>query len=394
MEKSRNLYEIIKKLDIPDSMRKKAEEKYNNLAKELNKSGIQVEIYPQGSFALGTVVRPFTEGKDVEYDLDFICQELYNKSNVTPKHVKKCIEEILKKNGRRVNEDDTCWTIDYANVQENLGFKIDVVPAVKEDEKEKQKLLKSNVNPNYAQNAIAITRIKNKEIYQWDASNAKGYTNWFNDINEPFLKFALSERAKQHFFSIEKLPEIDKKSNLQRVIQILKRHRDIFFYRATKKEQEQNKPNSSIITTIVAQICKGYNPNTSLYDLLKYVVSELEIYSQLLEQEQSVFSYNNVNRIWIKKENEQWYIPNPVNPYNNLAGDWDDETAKKFFKWVRALKQDLILSVDYNDEKYYIAMKNAFGDEFIDDNIKEFTFLNNSEKSITTSNTKPWSNYE
>ena len=394
MDKSRNLYEIIKKLDIPDSMRKNAKEKYENLAKELNASGIQVEIYPQGSFALGTVVRPFTKGKDVDYDLDFICQEIHNKNNVTPKYIKKCIEESLRKNGRKVDEDNTCWTIDYANIQENLGFKIDVVPAVEEDEQEKQKLFNSSVDPNYVQYAIAITKTEDKEIYKWDASNAKGYTNWFNDINEPFLKVALNERAKQYYSSIEKLPEIDKKSNLQRVIQILKRHRDIFFYRATKKDGEENKPSSSVITTIVAQICKGYNPNSSLYDLLKYVISELEIYSQLLEKEQSVFSYNNLNRIWIKKENKQWYISNPVNPYNNLAGDWDDETAEKFFKWIRILKQDLVVSVDYNDERYYIAMKNAFGDEFIDSNIKEFTFLKNSEKPVSTSNTKPWRNCE
>ena len=132
MDKSKRLYEIIKKLDIPDSMRKNAKEKYENLARELSENGIDVEIYPQGSFALGTVVRPFTKGKDVDYDLDFICQEMYTKSNIKPEQVKKCIEEILKKNGRNVQEDNTCWTIDYANIQEHLGFNIDVVPAVDE----------------------------------------------------------------------------------------------------------------------------------------------------------------------------------------------------------------------------------------------------------------------
>lgn len=386
MDKSRNLYEIIKKLDIPDSMRENAEEKYLTLARELNESGIKVEIYPQGSFALGTVVRPFTKGKDVEYDLDFICQELYDKNKISPEYVKKCIEEILRKNGRKVSEDNTCWIVDYANVQENLGFKIDVVPAIDEEEIEKQRLLNANVDLNYSQYAIAITNTEDKKQYDWGKSNAKGYTKWFNDINESFLKVALEERSKQFFSNIEKLPEIDKKSNLQRIIQILKRHRDIYFYRAN----QENKPSSAIITTIVAQICKGYNPNTNLYNLLKYVINELEEYSKLLEQDQSIFSFNNINRNWIKKKDNQWYIPNPVNPYNNLAGSWNDDMASKFFKWISILKRDLVLSADYDDEKYYVAMKEAFGDEFIDSNIKEFSFLKTNQKPIITSNTKPW----
>lgn len=386
MDKSKRLYEIIKKLDIPDSMRKNAKEKYENLARELSENGIDVEIYPQGSFALGTVVRPFTKGKDVDYDLDFICQEMYTKSNIKPEQVKKCIEEILKRNGRNVQEDNTCWTIDYANIQEHLGFNIDVVPAVDEEELKKQDLINFGVNPDYAKYAIAITNTEDKRIYSWDSSNAKGYTNWFLDINEPFLKIALEERAKEYYSSIEELPEIDKKSNLQRVIQIIKRHRDIYFYRAN----EENRPNSAIITTLVAQICKGYNPNSNLYELLKYTVNELEIYSQLLEQRAEVFLERNNGRYVLKKEGAQWYIPNPVNPKNNLAGNWDDNIAYTFFRWIKVLKEDLILSVDYNDERYYIAMKNAFGDEFIDNNLKDFSFLTNNEKPIITSNTRPW----
>lgn len=30
-------------------------------------------MYPQGSFAIGTVVRPNVKNPDANYDLDFIC---------------------------------------------------------------------------------------------------------------------------------------------------------------------------------------------------------------------------------------------------------------------------------------------------------------------------------
>lgn len=31
------------------------------------------DIFPQGSFSLGTVVRPYRESKEMDYDLDFVC---------------------------------------------------------------------------------------------------------------------------------------------------------------------------------------------------------------------------------------------------------------------------------------------------------------------------------
>ena len=80
-DKNRNLEEIIKKIDITETMAENAESKYKAVARELCAKGLDVDIYPQGSFALGTVVRPFTEGKDVDYDLDFICEINQKKEN-------------------------------------------------------------------------------------------------------------------------------------------------------------------------------------------------------------------------------------------------------------------------------------------------------------------------
>ena len=272
-DKNRNLEEIIKKIDITETMAENAESKYKAVARELCAKGLDVDIYPQGSFALGTVVRPFTEGKDVDYDLDFICEINQKKENSKPKEIKNSVGDVLINSGRTVREDDTCWIIDYANIQDNIGFKLDIVPAVQEESEVIRNLIAQGVLEQYANTALAIT-IKKNNVYNWGNSNAKGYTKWFQDINAPFLDYKKREKKGIFEASIEDVPNTTQKSNLQRVIQILKRHRDIYYYNI----RENDKPSSAIITTLVARIGEFANPNLPLLELLEFIIKELNIY--------------------------------------------------------------------------------------------------------------------
>jgi len=68
------LIKICEKLNLSELLYEKLKERYNNISTyltsfpELN----DVEIYPQGSIAIGTTVKPI--GQD-EYDLDFVCEK-------------------------------------------------------------------------------------------------------------------------------------------------------------------------------------------------------------------------------------------------------------------------------------------------------------------------------
>lgn len=384
--KSRNLEEIIKKIDITDTMAENAEQKYKAVAKELCEKGLEVNIYPQGSFALGTVVRPFTEGKDVDYDLDFICEVDKIKQMTFPYDVKNSVGDILKDSGRKVKEDDTCWTIDYANIQENIGFKLDIVPAVLEEKEFVNSLVINGVNPQYANTAIAITNKIGESTYKWGNGNAKGYTKWFQDINEPFLRHKEEERKKIFESSIENIPNIPQKSNLQRVIQILKRHRDIYYYNI----QEKDKPNSAIITTLVAKIAQIANPNLSLLELLEFVINELNVYSKLQFQEHTLFLAENINKYTIRKNGNEWIIPNPVNPENNLASSWTSKTATLFFRWIIEVKKDLVISKDYDEEKYIVALKNGLGNNLVEQSLNDLDLTGITKTPIQITEVKPW----
>ena len=62
-------------LDIPESKYLEAKSRYEAVGKWLGQEGTDlskydIEIYPQGSFRLGTVVKPI--GRD-EYDIDLVC---------------------------------------------------------------------------------------------------------------------------------------------------------------------------------------------------------------------------------------------------------------------------------------------------------------------------------
>ena len=61
----------------------------------------------------------------------------------------------------------------------------------------------------------------------------------------------------------------EKKSPLQRVVQILKRHRDLMF------NGDESKPISIIITTLAA---RAYNKETDVLDALVNVVNSMERY--------------------------------------------------------------------------------------------------------------------
>src|SRR5439155_4403350 len=82
-------------LDIPDHLYENAVVEYedvgNWLADETSALASYVpEIYPQGSFRLGTVVRPIVH--EDEYDIDLVCQLRIAKQSTTQADLKSMVE--------------------------------------------------------------------------------------------------------------------------------------------------------------------------------------------------------------------------------------------------------------------------------------------------------------
>ena len=370
-ERQKDILSIISSLDISPTMYKNAVEKYNAITKFLNDYGIDADMYPQGSFAFGTVIRPNAKNHSASYDLDFICQIHGSRVDYSPSELRQIVEDALRSNGiygGKLTVYKECFTIEYADVND-IGFTIDIVPAIDETIENKNRLINKSLEPELIETAIAIPKHNGESNYSWLTNNPKGLRAWFDTKNEPFL-IASRSAYREHLFatnrvlfeSIEEIPHELDRSALQRVIQILKYHRDVFY--AKIDDGDEIKPISAIINVVTTKIASRHNPNCSVFELLEYVLNELNIYSQ-----QQILSFKDFTRIYSNYTvfsclDGKWYISNPANPEDNLADKWNqnERIPTYFFRWVKAVKDDLIESLQQDDEqRFRTSIENGFG---------------------------------
>lgn len=366
-ERQKDFLSVVEKLDISPTQFKNAKKKYENLAMFLNEKGIEASIYPQGSFALGTVIRPIKKGNNPSYDLDCICQVSGTKADYTPSELRNLIEKTLKSSsayGGKLVKWEECFTIEYADVN-GVGFSIDLVPAVDDSSDTKNGLIQKGLSPRIVDTSIAIPRQNSEKSYNWISNNPKGFKKWFDDINISYLEYAkqyhsdfLHERA-----SIEEIPNEIKRSALQRVVQILKYQRDVYYSKLTTGDDI--KPVSALITTIVARIASEYQKkNCSIFELLEYVLKRLEmcIHQTNMTLEEYVLQYDDSPVL--SYVNGKWVVSNPADPDDNLADKWNDDSRIPdiFFKWISTIKRDLFELMNQNDDKQFgVFMENSFG---------------------------------
>jgi hypothetical protein len=326
-------------LDIPPSKYKQAVERYEAVGRHLEGGVYSYSIgtpaiYPQGSFRLGTITRPFREGKDADYDIDLVCDIRSVKTKVTPTMVKREVGDRLKtdKNYQRMldKEGRRCWTLEYADEEDGVGFHLDVLPAIPEASIQRLLIEAIGVSSDLTQHSIAITDRLDSGEYNWDPSNPMGYGLWFDIKNKVMfdqvatLQKRMIVESTSVYASVDQVPDQLVRTPLQRLIQILKRHRDVSF---DGKSNSKEKPISIIITTLAAEAYKNESdPWLALEALIKLIEG---------------YQASNI----IRKRDGKWYIPNPTNFEENFADRWDDDggvRADAFFEWVGHLRQDLL----------------------------------------------------
>lgn len=400
MKRIEDINKLIGKLDITPTMHINAIEKYKHLGEFLISNNLDIEFYPQGSIALGTVVRPYSIEKETSYDLDAICKLYVNKNTIEPKILKELIENTFendKEYNAKLKVYDRCCTIQYADVN-GVGFSIDIVTAVDEDYENKSSIKELSKYPEYVDTTIAIPSHE-QEKYQWITNNPKGYKAWFDKINDRFLidnplntKESILNENRRLFSSIEEIPKELQKTTLQRVIQLLKRHRDIYF--TNKQKGYEIKPISVIITTLVTVIAENANSNMSTVELLLYVLNELSIYSEQQILNEVKFTNKYKNKKVIQRKEGNWKIENPVNPNDNLADAWnnDERLPIAFFKWCKVVIKDFTNIVNVEKSEYFCILENSFGHKFVKNNFS-FGDYNKNEILDNTSivkESKPW----
>lgn len=341
LDKNSLLGTALQDLDLSPTMEKNARDKYEALCAYLEGVGIKSDFYPQGSFLLGTVTRPYKDGKDQNYDLDIICLMDSEKGATTPKKIKNLIGDCIKDSGiyadKLKKEDKHCWTLQYAEIAPGIGFSLDVVPSVCEEETLINGIVTSGVSMDNAYQTVAITN-KEREEYFWLTSNPLGFGRWFLDISNRhltedmriFQREKLSKELIEIYAKAEEIPEYFYRSNLQRAVQFLKRSRDIFYERS---KMDNQKPSSFILTALVADSVKD-----------RFYLSLTDIVATFI----SGFKNKTIS---IMQNGE---IINPVDKRENLSKDWTDSTFTSVEKWLSSISKFILEANDEMQLKAYI----------------------------------------
>ncbi len=240
------LQSLAESLDISEAQYEAAVKHYGAVGEWLNRDDSPIanhrpKIFPQGSFRLGTVIKPINDTE--EYDIDLVCEmESLSKEQITQKQLRDSVGDRLKDNElyrKMLVEGNRCWTLQYSD---SARFHMDILPAIPDHNTDG---LARRIGVALASTSLLIT---DKELREWQCSNPVGYAEWFKgrmrvQFNMGRMLLAESLRA-----SVDDVPEYKVKTPLQRSIQILKRHRDIMF-----EKDPDNRPTSIIISTLAAQ---------------------------------------------------------------------------------------------------------------------------------------------
>lgn len=379
------LHEMIDQLDLPESVDKKVRDRYASLSSWFSREESplkDIDIFSQGSFALGTTIKPLNE--DEEYDLDMGCKvkiEGYKASH-SQKYLKEMIGKELELYRKKVgiqnplDEKRRCWRLEY---KDEVRFHLDIVPCIPLED-EQRAIYEQYLATTYDDKAfswevahLAVNITDNeKENYQeispdWNISNSQGYVKWFQNRMQQDTS-ALYE-AKAH---IEPVPVYKEKTILQRCIQLLKRHRDNMF-----KDNQESKPISVIITTLAA---RAYNGESSLEDAMLNILENMSRY---------------IN-------SQKPRIPNPVKPEEDFTDRWDNpefshlNLEQNFEIWLFQAKMDFkkLLEVDKAKEVKAILNERFSMDVNELALVKEYGFKVETTipvQTLATPQTKPWS---
>lgn len=325
MEIDNILEKTIASFDISPTDFQIARDRYASVAKWLDegkyKSGNRTDIYLQGSFRLGTVIRPYRNSKDADYDIDQVCEIIGSDSFAH--QLKHDVGDRLKDyddyDCKLDDEGRRCWTLIYASTEGRFGFHLDVLPSRPK---------------NNTSTLIEITH-KDNNNYLWLSSNPKGYYKWFkskNKFSEQLMKdqkSSIYSANKSLFRSVEEVPKMLIRTTLQRSIQLMKRNRDVYF------DKKEHCPISIILTTICTHKYQGQGIIDSILSFGDYVAKRLTIVVR-----GDPLEIDNV----LDFQNNKWIIKNPADDNENFADKWEkkSELANSFFAWVYHLRRSII----------------------------------------------------
>ena len=318
------LKRLTESLQLNENRRNLVEQRYAAVSSFIEKSDglfYDAHIYAQGSYRIGTTVRP-RDGE--EYDLDFVVQINKDWKAIPFSHIYNEFNKLLRSDGnweKLVIEKPRCIRLNYAD-----EFHMDIIPTCTE-------------NPYGDINRIMIP---DKAVHSWVISNPEGYALWFEEKYIAQRNIYLTDfYPGMEIRAAQDLPKESPnylKQPIQHAVQLIKRYRDVYFV-----GREKWAPSSIVLTTLVGQL---YNGENTIVETINNVIYRFET-SVDLE----------------KKFYRQFHVRNPVLPEEVFTREWETnpQLFKEFLDFINSLRDLWFRLHTLQGHQLFEALKNAFG---------------------------------
>lgn len=246
-------------------------------------------IYPQGSMALRTTVRPILA---LEYDLDLVCQ--MDGGGLSAMELYDLLYERLAANETyrsRLEKKNRCVRLQYAN-----DFHLDIIPGTPDPGRPSRCIL-----------------VPDRELQNWTPSNPLGFVTWFH------------LRARGEIVVTRAMVPLPPQTILEKItlavaVQLIKRRRDVKFNGGDLA------PRSIILTTLSGRFYRGE-------------ATAAEAVLNILEETERAIAAVAPRRL---------EITNPTNPDERFSDWFTDGSYSAFASFIRSFRREMAELMEAN----------------------------------------------
>lgn len=343
---------ITSNLDLTQTQLDKLRTAYRAIGSYLASKGgwlSECHVYAQGSVGIGTSVKPIDESSDMDIDLvlhlpsqtyptttyeanQLLCQ-LINELQDSPRYKDKVENEPKRR----------CVTMQYKG-EGNQGFHLDITPTMPED-----------MNLPGREDDVRVADIHTAN----SPSHPFGYRAWFRGVCSKQVRWSRKSIYKTdgeiRAGTVEELPGQVRKTVLQIIVQLLKRHRDLWKNKESNVSKEFA-PISIIITTLSGRAYdKCANSGKEYDNPFDLMLDVLELIPSFIGSER------------LSDGSIEYSIPNPALPTENFADKWREKPslAHGFKDWYECALIDIttLLESDKGMDKTVLSVTTMFGNQ-------------------------------
>lgn len=324
------LAQVAEDLQLTETHYRTAKSRYEAVGRWLGDPGspfakLQPKIYPQGSMALGTTVKPYGR---LEYDLDLVFEVNGWTSAAMPLY--QAVDGRLGAHGLyrgMLKNKNRCLCLQYQG-----EFHLDIIPAT----------------TDLSRGGTSIL-VPDCKLETWTPSNPKGYAAWFH------AKAVALFREKVEKAATEPLPaqvQAAQKPPLAIAVQLMKAARDVMFNGADLA------PRSIVLTTLAGY---AYTGGTSVGDTLMEVLRDIRARMRACAP-------------------QTIEVVNPTNSDEKFSDGFTPERYEALWEYVLRLGDRISELLDLRGEPLHVALEQLFGERPAKTAVQKFAELQKSKR--------------